>query len=93
MVREPLGRASENGRGAGDDRADVERTPSPESGKEEAEQARTDPIIVEVEMLRVPCGHLVERPRPIGKHWVVCPKGHKWWLQWDGTGTWAAKRA
>jgi hypothetical protein len=67
---------------------------------EEGEQGQAVPFVLtmgedEREVIVVPCGHFVDRPKPIlmADQIVECKACEtEWVLQWDGTGTWTATR-
>lgn len=49
---------------------------------------------VECMMIRVPCGHLINRPEPLIKkrYRATCGDCEKVWVVvWDGSGTWTAQ--
>jgi hypothetical protein len=55
----------------------------------------SDRVTEEVEVIVLPCGHWIERPRPILKanQLKLCKECDTMWkMQWDGTGTWTAER-
>lgn len=54
----------------------------------------TIPVVFDREAIRLPCGHLADRPEPttFKRHLIVCSADDlRWMVVWDGSGTWTAQ--